>query len=77
MAKGFSQVQNVGYLQTFAPTPSSASVKILAAVANEYDLKIFQLDVAQAFVRARLDHDIHLKLPGECGDMSGNIVRLK
>ena len=76
VAKGFSQVQDVDYFQTFAPTPSSASVKILAAVANEHGLKIFHLDVAQAFVRAKLDAEIYMKLPGGCGDMSGKIVRL-
>ena len=52
VAKGFSQVQDVDYFQTFAPTPSSASVKILVAVANEHGLKIFYFDLAQAFVRA-------------------------
>ena len=35
-AKGFSQVEDADYFQTFAPTPSSVSVKILAAVANEH-----------------------------------------
>ena len=40
VAKGFSQVQDVDYFQTFAPTPSSASTKIMAAVANEQRLKI-------------------------------------
>ena len=39
-------------------------------------LKIFHLDVAQAFVRAKLDTEIYMKLPGGCGDMSGKIVRL-
>ena len=76
VATGFSQVQDVDYFQTFAPTPSSASIKILAAVANEQDLKIFNLDVAQAFVRAKLDAEIYMKLPDGCGDMSGKIVRL-
>ena len=33
VAKGFSQVQDVDYFQTFAPTPWSASIKIVAAVA--------------------------------------------
>ena len=51
-------------------------MKILAAVANEHGLKIFHLDVAQAFVRAKLDHEIYMKLPGGCGDMSGTTVRL-
>ena len=76
VAKGFSQVQDVEYFQTFAPTPSSASLKILAAVANERDLEIFHLDVAQVFARAKFDAEIYMKLPDGCGDMSGKIVRL-
>ena len=76
MAKGFSQVQDVDCFQTFALTPSSASIKILAAVANEQDLKIFHLGVAQAFVRAKLDAEIYMKLPDGCGDVSRKIVRL-
>ena len=46
VAKGFGQVQDVDYFQTFAPSPSSASVEILAAVASEHGLKLFHLDVA-------------------------------
>ena len=62
VAKGSSQMQDVDYFQTFAPTPSSASIKILAAVANEQGLKIFHLDVAQTFVRAKLDAEMYMKL---------------
>ena len=70
MAKGFGQVQDVDYFQTSVPTPSSASVKILAAVANKYSLKIFfHVDVAQAFVSAKLDHETLMKLPDGCGDI--------
>ena len=47
VTNGFSQVQDVEYFQTLAPTPSPASVKILAAVANEQGLTIFQVDVEQ------------------------------
>ena len=71
MAKGFSQVQDVDYIQTFALSPASASVKFLADVANEYGPKIFHFDVAQGFVRAKLDLEIYMKLPDGCGDMSG------
>ena len=52
------------------------SVKILAVVADEDILKIFHLDVAQVFVRAKLDAEIYMKPPGECGDTPGKIVRL-
>ena len=45
------------------------SVKILAVVADEDILKIFHLDVAQVFVRAKLDAEIYMKIPDGCGDM--------
>ena len=70
-AKGFSQVQDVDYIQTFALSPASASVKFLTDVANEYGPKIFHFDVAQGFVRAKLDLEIYKNLPDECGDRSG------
>ena len=76
VAKGFSQVRDVDYFKTFAPTPTSASIKILAAVANDQGLKIFFLDVAKAFARAKLDAEVYMKLPDGCGDMSGTIVLL-
>ena len=53
VAKGFGQVQDVHCFQTFAPTPSSSPLQIMAAVANEHGLKIFHLNIAQAlFVRS-------------------------
>ena len=69
MPKGFSQVQDVDYFQTFAPTPASASVKFFADVANEYGPKIFLFDIAQGFVRAKLDLEIYMKQHDGCGDM--------
>ena len=75
VAKGSSQVQDVDCFQTFATNSLSASIKILAAVANEQGLKIFHLDVAQTFVRAKLDAEIYMKLPDGCSDMSGKIAR--
>ena len=76
VAEGFSQLQDVGYFQTFPPTPSPASVEILAAVAIEHGLKAFHLDVTHGFVSATLDTEIYMNLPGGCGHMSENIVRL-
>ena len=34
IARGFGQVHNVDFSETFAPTPSAASVKIAVAVAS-------------------------------------------
>ncbi|CAN0585099.1 unnamed protein product [Laminaria digitata] len=51
-AKGFMQREGVDYLQTSAPTPAAATVKIVMAVAKEMSYKIYHLDVAQAFTKA-------------------------
>ena len=71
VAKELSQNQGIDFFQSFAPTSSSASVKFLAVVAYEYGLKVFHSNVAQTFVRAKIDHEIYMKLPDGCGDMSG------
>ena len=34
VARGFGQIDNVDFSETFAPTPSAVSVKIAVAVAN-------------------------------------------
>ena len=74
--EGLSQV-HINYFQKFAPTPSSASAKIMAADANTHGFKISHVAVAHAFVCAKLDADIYMKLPSGCGDMSGTLVRPK
>ena len=45
VAKGFTQVQNVDCHETTFPTPASAPVKMIAAIANEEGLPVFHLDV--------------------------------
>ena len=50
--------------------------QILVAVANEHGLNIFHVDVTQAVICAKQSLEIYMKLPHECGSMSGNTVRL-
>ena len=59
VTKWFMQREGVDYLQTSAPTPAAASVKILMTVANEKGY-IYHLDVAQAFTKAELDFVIYI-----------------
>ena len=49
--KGFGQIHNVDFSETFAPTPSSASVNISVAVANEKGWLLRHLDLKQFFLR--------------------------
>ena len=55
---------------------ATSSVRLLAALANEYDLELCHWHVDQAFVRADLKEDMFMRLPEGCGARSGNIVKL-
>ena len=76
VSKGFTQVQDVEYLETTFSTLASAAVKMLAAMANDKDLPGFYLDVYHAFLQAHLKEKNCLRLPRGCGELSGEVVKL-
>ena len=76
VASGFKQREGVDFNETFAPTVSSSCVRLLSAIACEYDLDLYPFD-DQAFVQSYLEEDVFLRLPKGCGGLSGNVVRLK
>ena len=51
-------------------------MRLLSAIACEYDLDLCHFDVDQAFVQSRLEENVFLRLPRGCGKMSGKVVRL-
>ena len=77
VAREFSQIHNVVFSETFAPTPSAASVKTIVAVANEKDWLLWHLDIKQALIQAHLNEAVYMRLHAGCGDMSGKVVLLQ
>ena len=77
VARDFGQIPNVDFSETFAPTPSAASVKIAVAVAIEKGWLLRHLDVKQASIQANLDEAVYTRLPTGCGHMSGEVVLLQ
>ena len=53
MARGFSQIYDVDYLDIYAPVVKLASIRILLAIAAIYGLEIHQMDVVTAFLSRR------------------------
>ena len=77
VARGFTQIRDVDYTHSSSPCPSSASIKLVLAVANERQLPIYHWDVAQAFIRATLDDEVYLKLPDGCGEKSKKSAKVE
>ena len=76
VARGFKQREGVNFSETFAPTVWSSCVRLLSAIACECDLDLCHFDVDQAFIQSDLEGDVFLRLPKECGDLLGKVVRL-
>jgi hypothetical protein len=62
-ARGFSQVKDVDYFETFAPTTRYDSIRILLSIAAHKNYKILQFDVKTAFLYGELDEDIYMEIP--------------
>ena len=76
VGKGYSRVEGVDYFETFAPTASTTSNRLIAAISCKLNWDLRHLDVVQAFIQAELDTEIFLRLPPGCGEMSGKLVLL-
>ena len=76
VARDFTKIHEVDYTHSSSPCPSSASVKLILAAANEKSLPLCHFDVAQAYIRASLDEEVYMKLPGGCGEKSRKITKL-
>ncbi|KAL4353743.1 hypothetical protein GQ457_06G011750 [Hibiscus cannabinus] len=60
VAKGFQQIHNVDYDETFSPVAMFKSIRILLAVAAFHDYEIWQMDVKTAFLNGKLEEDVKL-----------------
>lgn len=63
VARGFSQVYEIDYLDTYAPVVKLASIRILLAIAAIYGMEIHQMDVVTAFLAGELEEEIHMEQP--------------
>ena len=62
---------------SFSPCPSSASIKLVLAIVNGRGLQPYHFDVAQAYIRASIDEEVHIKLPGGCGEKPKKTAKLE
>ena len=63
VARGFPQVQGIDYTETFSPVVKLNSIKVLLALATQYNFEIHQLDVKTTFLNGNLDEEIYMSLP--------------
>ena len=61
VAKGYSQIPNVDYHETFSPTARITSVRMLMQLAVQDNLVVHQMDVKTAYLKAPRSKHIDIK----------------
>lgn len=63
VAKGCSQKYGVDYFESFSPVVRYSSLRILLALAVEYDLHVHQMDVTSAYLNGILGEEVYMIQP--------------
>ena len=63
VAKGYSQIADIDYQETFAPTARMSSVRTLMQKAVQNEMITHQMDVKTAYLNAPIDCEIYIEQP--------------
>jgi hypothetical protein len=61
VARGFLQREGINYFQTYSPVIRLSSSRLLLQLAAITGKKIWQLDVKQAFLHAKIEEDVYVR----------------
>jgi hypothetical protein len=63
VAKGYSQVKDLDFGETFSPVVRLESIQILLAYATHYDFKLYQMDINSAFLNDPIKEEVYVQQP--------------
>ena len=61
VAKGYSQIKDIDYHETFSPTANLTTIRALMQIAAKQDLILHQMDVKTAYLNAPIDCEIYIE----------------
>ena len=77
VAKGYMQIQGIDYHNTYAPTVAGRSLKMMLALACEWEMELFGFDVEGAFLIPKLKEFILIDIEGEVYVLLRSLYGLK
>ena len=77
VAKGCSQRPGEDFQETYSPVIRSTSVRLLAALAAEHNLKIHHMDVVMAYLNGELEEEVYMEVPEQLSEVLGQIKSSK
>ena len=73
---GNSQVKGIDYQETFAPTASITSIRVLMQLAVKHDLIVHQMDVKTVYLHAPITQELYIDQPQGFEEVSESGERL-
>ena len=61
--KGYLQIPDIDYQETFAPTARVSTIRTLLQHAVQNDLIVHQMDIKSAYLNAPIDREIYIEQP--------------
>ena len=71
VTQGFWQVEGMHYTKKYSPTPATASIRMLLAMAAAKDEDMRHFDAEQEFLKANIDEEIYIEIPEESQEFPG------
>lgn len=72
VAKGFTQRPGTDFTETFAPVARIGSIRMIMALAAEFNLEVHQLDFVSAYLNGDIEEEIYLEVPSELSQILKN-----
>jgi hypothetical protein len=63
IAQGYTQIEGVGFDETFAPVARLESIKILLSIDCHLGFKLYQMNVKSAFLNGILQEEVYVEQP--------------
>ena len=78
VARGFTQVYGLDYMDTYAPVTRLETIRLLCALAVKRDWEVRHVDVKTAYLNGDLDEEIFMEIPeGYNEGLEGKVILLR
>ncbi|MBW0538940.1 hypothetical protein O181_078655 [Austropuccinia psidii MF-1] len=77
VVQGHRQIRGVNFEETFAPTPSFATLRSILAIAGNKSWKVNTFDVTSAYLHSKIDEDILVRPPPGVNIGENKVLKLK
>lgn len=77
VAKGYTQLYGIDYIETFSPVAKVNTVRLLISLAANLDWPLHQFDVKNSFLHDDLEEEVYMDIPAGFIGSVGSICKLK